>query len=337
VTDARRYRHYGLTVESNVPLPGLPATEAGPTDVKVDFVLAHERPKVDSTWTTVGQLGSAWQAWRAPGAAGSRLRLQVVGPSGSWGEFRIEDGGEIVRVTLDEWAVLDDACEALITSIFSCVLAQRGLTCLHASVVAVEDRVIALVGASGDGKSTLALALVQRGGRLLADDVAAISLRAGDCWVAAGRPALRIPPDSAASLGATFTELRSVWTIASPDGGKRYYEVDANRRVPDPSWLPLAGVFLLGPRCRGGPARARPVVPADLLPALLANRHMAQVLDQAGHRRDFACLAALVRRVPARELIRPDDLATVSAVADAVAVDVGGLTNPAWRSCSDIV
>jgi hypothetical protein len=327
---ARRYRHYGLTIETNVALPGLPATETGPADVHVEVVRARERPEVDSTWTMIGSLEGAW---RAPGEVGSRLRLQFEGPSGSWAEFLIEDGGGIVRVTLGESSVLDDACELLIANIFSCVLAQRGLTCLHASVVAIEDRLIALVGAKGAGKSTLALALVQRGGRLLSDDVAAVSLRDGVCGVAVGRPALRMRPDSATSLGAAFTELRSVWLSATPHAAKRYYEEGESPRQPASSWLPLAAVFLLATRGGTTTAHARPVPPGGLLPALLANRHMALVLDHAGHRRDFACLAALVRHVPGRELFRPDDLETVSAVAEAVAVDVGNLTSAAGGDC----
>jgi hypothetical protein len=270
----------------------------------------------------------------------SRIRLQFEGPSDSWAEFLIEDGGEIVRVTLGESSALDDACEMLITSIFSGVLAQRGLTCLHASVVAIEDRVIALVGAKGAGKSTLGLALSQRGGQLLSDDVAAVSWRDGVCGVAVGRPALRMRPDATGSLGAAFTELRPVWTSAPPDLAKRYYEVGEHLQPPVPSWLPLAGVFLLAPRGGTTTARARVVPPGELLPALLTNRHMAVILDHSGHRRDFACLAALVRHVPGRELSRPDDLETVPAVADAVAVDVGNLTDVAsgdpQPACDDI-
>jgi hypothetical protein len=338
VTGVHRYRHYGLTIEANVVLPGLPTAEAGPTDVQVQIVRASERPQVESSWTMIDPLEGAW---RSPGTAGSSLRLQFEGPSGSWAVFVIEERGEIVHVTLGESSDLDDACELLIASIFSCVLAQRGLTCLHASVVAIADRVIALVGAKAAGKSTLALALAQRGGQLLSDDVAAVSWREGVCGVAVGRPALRMRPDSAASLGAGATELRSVWGSAAPHLAKRYYRAGENPRLPTPSWLPLAAVFLLAPRGGTITAHARPVPPGELLPTLLANRHMALVLDQAGHRRDFACLAALVRHLPGRELRRPDDLETVSAAAAAVAVDVGNITDPgggpSQPSCDDVL
>ena len=37
---SRRYRHYGLTIESNVTLPGLPAAEDGAIDVHVEVMRA---------------------------------------------------------------------------------------------------------------------------------------------------------------------------------------------------------------------------------------------------------------------------------------------------------
>lgn len=322
-TSGRRYRHYGLTIEANVPLAGLPAVEAGPTDVHVEVRRARERPEVGSAWTLISSLD--W-AWRAPGPAGGPLRMRFEGPADSWAEFQIEDGGEVVRVTVGESSVLEDACEMLIANIFSCVLAQRGLTCLHASLVAIEGRVIALVGAKGTGKSTLALALAQRGGQLLSDDVAAVSWRDGVCGVAVGRPAVRVGPDSAARLGAAFTGLRSVWVSATSPEAKRYYEESQNPGLPTPCWRPLDGVFMLSPRGSAAAPHPRPVPPGELLPALLANRHMAILLDHTGRRRDFACLARLVRHVPGRELFRPDDLEALPATAKAVADEVAGLS-----------
>jgi hypothetical protein len=315
MTCSHRYRHYGLTVEANVALPGLPSTEAGSPDVHVEVTRARERPHVDCSWAAINSLPGAW---RAPAGTGSRLRLQFDGVEGAWGDFLIDDRGENVQLTLDETSDLDDACELLISSVFSCVLSQRGLTCLHASVVAIDDRAVALVGAKGAGKSTLALALARRGGRLISDDVAALSVHDGTCWVATGRPALRMRPDSAASLGAGFTALRPVWATAPPSLDKRYYEATGSVRGSSPTRLPLAGVFVLAPRGGTAAPEVRAMAPGELLPVLLANRHTASVLDRAGHRRDFAFLGALVRCVPGRELMRPDHLGTLPDVAAAV-------------------
>lgn len=315
MTCSHRYRHYGLAVEANVALPGLPETEFESPDVRITVTRARERPQVDRSWTAIGTQPGAW---RASNGAGSRLRLQFEGVAGEWGDLVIDGQGETVRLTLDESSDLNDACELLTATVFSCVLTQRGLTCLHASVVAVEDRAIALIGAKGTGKSTLALALARRGGRLVSDDVAAVSLEDGIFWVAVGRATLRMRPDSAAALGAGLTALRPVWATAPPILDKRYYEAGESVEASTHGRLPLAGVFLLAPRGSTAGVAVRTVAPGELLPALLANRHTPTVLDSAGHRRDFACLGELVSCVPGRELTRPDHLETVPEVAQAV-------------------
>jgi hypothetical protein len=317
-----RYRHFGLTVEANVALPARAETGLGPADVLVEVTRARERPQVDPPWLAVGEQAGVW---RAPVDSGSRLRLQFASAEDSWADFLIGDRGESVRLTLADSADLDDACELLMASVFSCVLVQRGLTCLHASVVSIEDRAIALVGHKGAGKSTLALALARAGGRLVSDDVAAVSMRDGVWGVAVGRPALRMRPDSAASLARGLAAQRPVWLSAPPGMVKRYYSVDENTQDPARSWLALTGVFLLAPRGGTAAPRFRVIGPGELLPALLANRHMAAVLDSAAQRRDFTLLGALVGQVPGRELRRPDDLGTTEAVAEAVMVEAGRL------------
>jgi len=50
---------------------------------------------------------------------------------------------------------------------------------LHASTVALEGRAVVILGASGRGKSALALALMARGAQLVADDQTLLSVRAG--------------------------------------------------------------------------------------------------------------------------------------------------------------
>lgn len=61
---------------------------------------------------------------------------------------------------------------------------------LHATCVAVEGRGVLITGPSGSGKSSLALALMAHGARLVADDQVTLSLRDGALW-ATCPPAIR--------------------------------------------------------------------------------------------------------------------------------------------------
>jgi len=56
------------------------------------------------------------------------------------------------------------------------LLHQQGALALHGSAIETPRGVVAFVGASGNGKSTLAMALHDRGHRLVADDICAVVL-----------------------------------------------------------------------------------------------------------------------------------------------------------------
>ncbi len=318
MTFAYRYRNYGVTLGSVIALPGLPEAPAGArVDVELEIVRQDACPVVGPDWVMVDPPRTTW---RAPGARGSRLRMQYHG-DGQWAEFLIAGDGGHIRMSLSDDVDLAEAVELLLTGVFTGVLAQRGATCLHASVVAVGDGAIALVGPSRAGKSTLALALVQRGARHVSDDVAVITEHDDVITVVAGRPRLRTLADSARALGRPFSTLQPVWAHETRRPPKRYHEVAAEEHAALPPEVRLTGIYILGQRQGRTPPRVRPVMAGELLPQLIANRHMAAILDRDGHRRDFARLAAIVSRLHGRELLRPDDLDALGPTADVVLAD----------------
>lgn len=78
-----------------------------------------------------------------------------------------------------------------------------GAVVLHASAVAVDGAAIAFVGPKLAGKSTIAMALVRRGARLLTDDTLVVRFGAdGRPWAAPGVQRVRLWEDSARALGA---------------------------------------------------------------------------------------------------------------------------------------
>jgi hypothetical protein len=176
----------------------------------------------------------------APG----RARLDVAGVA----TFTIEGGG---RITVERHPGADDDLVRLLLSgtPLGLALAQRGVLVLHASVVVdARGRAIALAGGPADGKSVLAAALVERGYRLLSDDLCCLRV-CGD-----GR-ALALPGAAQLVLGAAAASR-----VCDPGAERRRVHPDLERvavgrgdryhAVP----APLAAVVLLRPDWGGAPA-----------------------------------------------------------------------------------
>jgi hypothetical protein len=115
--------------------------------------------------------------------------------------FLVEGG---TRITIDRRAAVDEAelrRFALMTPL-GALLYQRGMLALHAAaVVGPRGGAILIGGDSGAGKSTLLAALLKRGWRHLADDLAAVSLNDhGQPTVYPISPEVKLWPDAMVQL-----------------------------------------------------------------------------------------------------------------------------------------
>ncbi|MEC9347481.1 MAG: hypothetical protein VYB54_14750 [Pseudomonadota bacterium] len=114
----------------------------------------------------------------------STERQASVDPAGRYlltirnaGRYLVTGGNRIVvdRTCPPDWP---DARLFIETNCLAALGLQRGYLPLHAAVVQVHGRVIAIMGVAGQGKSTLAATLALRGHRFLAEDVGMLQLPA---------------------------------------------------------------------------------------------------------------------------------------------------------------
>jgi hypothetical protein len=175
---------------------------------------------------------------------------------------------------------------------------------LHASAVSVAGRAVAVVGPKHAGKSTLALALVRKGARLLTDDTLVVRLEGGAAWAAPGVQRVRVWEDSARALGLFVSsrgETKPMATLAP------------NERETAP--LPLAACYLLAPSVEPSRERLSPVHAAlacvrfSKLGALGGGAIGAAVLDRAGR---------LTKRVPVFVAAVRPDLTRLDSIAERV-------------------
>lgn len=187
ITETRfAYRFAGITLSSEVELPGLSAAgqvdspevtirlrpimerhdcpTLGRCELLPDGVLALDLPPVARILLSVAR--SEIVVEHFPGATESALRHVVV------------------DLALPRW------------------FAAIGRPSLHATAVAVDGGVVAFLGESGMGKSTLSGAMVANGASWVADDLLLLDFEGPDVVVIPTVVSTRLRPDSARALNA---------------------------------------------------------------------------------------------------------------------------------------
>jgi HPr Serine kinase C-terminal domain len=151
----------GLSVRSEIALPGLNAAVADRGDPDVTI---RRRP-VPAALENARAISPTLQM------AGKQFLFHIPNVA----RFLLSDGREIafeVEPDCDD----GDIPIFLIGTVFGILLHQREHIVLHASAVRVNGKAVLFCGQSGEGKSTLAAALTQRGYPLITDDLCVITV-----------------------------------------------------------------------------------------------------------------------------------------------------------------
>ena len=170
-------------------------------------------------------------------------------------------------------------------------LGGEGRHLVHAGAVGDDRGGVLLAGASGSGKTTVALAALVHGLGYLADDYVLLH--------AAGEPTANSIYTTASVAGTPQVEGKAVLDVAvSLPGSLR-------------ESLPVRAVLV--PRIRGGRARLRRASPADALRAWAPDTALHMPFDDGAV---VAVLAALVRGVPCFTLDVGDDVGELAGAVD---------------------
>ncbi len=293
-----RYPLYGLSVESDHPLPGLRATGAGgPADVRL-WVGSHpvDPAAVAAPWHVSNRATPGGDPTLTAFRGDGWCRLLYADGT----EFTIDRGGTRVGCTWMAPMTVEDAATYLLGPVFGVVLRLRGVTCVHASTVAVDGRALLVCGPAGAGKSTTAAAFAARGHKVLGDDVAALEPVAGaGIRVRSAYPHLRLWPDAVRALYGPGAELPAL----TPNWEKRYLDLEGGEAAFHARPLPVGAVYLLAAREEDGAPRLEPLAPAEAVLQLVGNTYMGWLPELAAQARDLAVYAGLARAVPVLRVV----------------------------------
>jgi hypothetical protein len=202
------------------------------------------------------------------------------------------------------------------------------------SVIAVNDRAIALVGYRGAGKSTTAAAFAMRGYGVLCEDVAALSIKDGSFIVQSGYPRVCLWKDSVASLLGSPDALPQL----TPNWEKRFLSLEDRGARFQESALPLDAIYALGPRASTPHAPfIEPLAPLQGFMELVQNTYMNFLLDRENRATEFSFLSQLVDAVPVRRLTPHADPARIEELCQCILKDAASMRRAAnWTPAAAV-
>ncbi|PSB55399.1 hypothetical protein [Chamaesiphon polymorphus] len=333
------YRVYGLNLIANIALPGPIAIEAPASGLPVVNAVLGQLP----SWLKVAPPDAGMPPNWYPAARDldkslaktvSPLRVwQIADPTDRQEEYfycRYDDETTFVvdRLGTQIWATwpddltLEDTATYLLGPILGFILRLRGTVCLHASAIAIADRVVVLVGAAGAGKSTTAAAFAQRGYPILSDDVVPL-IDCGETFlVQSAYPRIRLWDNSVTALYGDVNALPRL-VPTHPTWDKRYVDLNAPGYEFQSEPLPLAAIYYLNER-GSDPAlpQIEPMTIPDRLITLVTNTYTNYLLDKSLRSQEFKILSHLVSQIP-MSAITPDlNIAKLPELLDLILADM---------------
>ncbi len=312
---------YGMGVQADAAIAGL-AGLPEPERVDLRLSLGSTPPGIDSIPADEWQLhfvSSRQQEDGGPTIRVCRLSqpayFRLAYADGT--VFFVDARGEAVWATWPQTATLEDTATYLLGPVLGFVLRLRGVTCLHASAVAIDGRAVALVGPSGCGKSSTAAAFARLGYPVLTDDIAALSEDGNRFKVQPAYPRVRLWPESVQALFGRAEALPRI----TPTWEKRFLDLRGGDHRFQPHPLPLAAVYFLEPRSDGASPRVEAIGGRAGLMSLVAHSYATRLLDNSMRRREFESLARLAAAVPMRRVTPSADFTRIAELCETIVDD----------------
>jgi len=304
-------RIHGLTIRSDVALPGIGSTLASAPDVVLELVERLPAPVPSRT------------RYRSGSAEDVTTRVEIVDDARGFTVFRYGDGTAIdvdhvarparIRAAIAPGQTLEDLTAYLYGPVLGFLLRAWGRLAMHASCVRVGEGAVLLAGAPGAGKSTTAAALATRGLSVVSDDLTALAFDDADetprAWPAFDH--LRLWPDGERVVLGDDARLERI----TPSWDKRRFPLEGAAFAGEP--VPVRAIVVLRPR-RGNRAVIRSLAPSRALVTLATLTYANYLLDAPMRARELMQLGALVRAVPVRALTPPVGRTHLDALCDAI-------------------
>ena len=313
------YQVFGGVLRSELEFPELDGATRGDADwtLSVSFSAAPDVPLGPPLGEDKVDQGVMVRSYATP--AGFRLVYDDTGV------FDLTADGREIRWYRPVSADVEAGRLDVLGRVLALALHASGWLSLHGSAVALADGAVAFLAPKGNGKSTLAFALMRAGAALMTDDTVVIG-RGDPATVRPGVQSVRLFRDSADWLSAPppvagTSDVKATFGQLSEDA----------RRL---TRAPLAALYLLESVPAGtitDPLERRRIEGPDAVLGLLGQTKIGALLGGAEAPTIFAAVAALAEGCPIYRLRVTRDYERLNVVVDCIMKWHGGVGARAAR------
>lgn len=289
------YTCYGSRISSSFPCPDLREVD-GSTPPEITVQEGETPDQLSQTVRTAARFSIS------PG----ELLLQVDGIARFWVR-----NGDTITVQRAPGSSLEDTRLFLYGTAFGAAILQQGRVPLHATTVTRDGQTLAFTGPCGAGKSTIAHTLLQRGWKLVCDDVTVVTPSNGTLYAQPGFPSIKLWKDV---LNATQTDTSNLKQIRPQINKFRWTAEELFH--PEPA--PLTSIIGLLPSNKEE-IEIMILRGADKFKYLARQTYRRQMITgMADGSRIFGTWAQTLDQVPLWHIQRPKEPMNPAPLADAV-------------------
>jgi len=309
-----RYCVYGIVVVSDTPLAlpdysdgGLGQVEYLSAPASVFLTAMHGvslHPRSDS-----------WYRYAFLRDGSTYVRWDTVG------EFLVSADGRRIACRRVEDSSVESFQVYMLGQALSFALVKQRFEPLHATVVVVDDRAVAFLGANASGKSSLAACFLEAGYRLLTDDLLMLQHLSNRILAYPGPPRIKLFPKIATRfLGQTVNRVQM-----NPGTDKLILPLEERRGRDGP--VALEAIYSLAvPRdaCRRASMSIETLSPREAFVELVKGTFNRRLVSPQRLARQFAAMAALTDLLPVKKLTYPRAIDRLQEVREMVLADLAG-------------
>lgn len=316
------YKAYGLIIDCDSELPFFTPVFHKDSRIDVTITLKGSKPvsSFERNWHRTHPVEKCESRGIEVWAAEGWIRVEYPLNKGGQLTFYLSENGRQLIADKPKSMLFSDMQAFVLGSTFGCLLRQHQKVCLHASVLAYNNKAFALIGHKGAGKSTTSAALLDAGAQLVSDDIAVLNFDQEKIMVEAGYPAIRLLPNSLQHYTDQLSNFKSVVSFSN----KKYVPVPS----PKLNWefnsscLPLEAIYILNTRSKTLDGSKLTTLPnTESLLAITPHSYTPYVLDDAQKKTEFKSLAKVTRSIGIKNISCSDNLNALPNIASNIIRD----------------